>query len=54
MLFAGRLMILLMNVWIMKLRVRKLNWWRDEIDRLFKDEPQHPVSKALYPFIETL
>ena len=30
----------------------KLNWWRDEIDRLFKDEPQHPVSKALYPFIE--
>jgi len=30
---------------------RKLNWWRDEIDRLFKDEPQHPVSKALYPFI---
>ena len=29
----------------------KLNWWRDEIDRLFKDEPQHPVSKALYPFI---
>ena len=30
----------------------KLNWWRDEIDRLFKNEPQHPVSKALYPFIE--
>ena len=29
----------------------KLNWWRDEIDRLFKDEPQHPVSKALHPFI---
>ena len=31
---------------------KKLNWWRDEIDRLFKDAPQHPVSKALYPFIE--
>ena len=30
---------------------RKLNWWRDEIERLFKDEPQHPVSKALHPFI---
>ena len=30
---------------------RKLNWWRDEINKLFKDEPQHPVSKALYPFI---
>ena len=31
---------------------KKLYWWRDEIDRLFKDEPQHPVSKALYPFTE--
>ena len=30
---------------------RKLNWWRDEIERLYKDEPQHPVSKALHPFI---
>ena len=30
---------------------RKLNWWREEIERLFKSEPQHPVSKALYPFI---
>ncbi len=28
---------------------KKLNWWRDEIERLFKDEPQHPVSKALHP-----
>jgi len=25
----------------------KLNWWRDEITRLFDDEPQHPVTKAL-------
>lgn len=31
---------------------KKLYWWRDEIDRLFEDKPQHPVSKALYPFIE--
>ncbi|MDC0931419.1 presqualene diphosphate synthase HpnD [Methylophilaceae bacterium] len=30
---------------------RKLNWWREEIERLFKGEPQHPVSKALHPFI---
>jgi len=30
---------------------RKLNWWREEIERLFKSEPQHPVSKALHPFI---
>ena len=30
---------------------RKLNWWREEIERLFKGEPQHPVSKALHPFL---
>jgi len=28
----------------------KLNWWRSEIENLFKGNPQHPVSKALlYP-----
>lgn len=32
---------------------KKLNWWRDEIERLYKGEPQHPVTKALYPFINT-
>jgi len=32
---------------------KKLNWWRDEIERLYKGEPQHPVTKALYPFIHT-
>lgn len=30
---------------------KKLNWWREEIERLFKGEPQHPVSKALNPFL---
>jgi phytoene synthase len=25
----------------------KLAWWRDEIERLFGGEPQHPVSRAL-------
>lgn len=25
----------------------KLNWWRSEIDRLYQNQPQHPVSKAL-------
>lgn len=25
----------------------KLNWWRDEIDRLYKNNPSHPVSRAL-------
>jgi len=32
---------------------KKLNWWRDEIESLYKGEPQHPVTKALYPFINT-
>ncbi len=32
---------------------KKLNWWKDEIERLYKGEPQHPVTKALYPFIDT-
>lgn len=30
---------------------KKLNWWREEIERLFKGAPQHPVSKALHPFL---
>ena len=30
---------------------KKLNWWREEVERLFKGEPQHPVSKALHPFL---
>ncbi len=25
----------------------KLNWWRTEIESLYQDKPQHPVSKAL-------
>jgi len=25
----------------------KLNWWRTEIECLYQDKPQHPVSKAL-------
>lgn len=25
----------------------KLNWWRTEIDALYQNKPQHPVSKAL-------
>lgn len=27
----------------------KLAWWREELDRLFSGEPQHPVGKALLP-----
>ena len=25
----------------------KLQWWRDEIERLYNDNPQHPVTRAL-------
>jgi len=30
----------------------KLAWWRHELDNLFAGNPQHPVSKALAPFLE--
>jgi len=29
----------------------KLNWWKSEINRLYSNQPQHPVTKALQPFI---
>ncbi|MBZ4200445.1 MAG: presqualene diphosphate synthase HpnD [Methylotenera sp.] len=29
----------------------KLNWWRGEIDNLYQNKPQHPVSMALLPAI---
>ena len=29
----------------------KLAWWRDEIARLFRGAPQHPVSRALAPAV---
>jgi 15-cis-phytoene synthase len=27
----------------------KLSWWKTELDRLFAGEPNHPVTKALWP-----
>jgi len=30
----------------------KLQWWREEISRLFVGEPQHPVALALQPLLE--
>ena len=30
----------------------KLDWWRTEIQRLFDNNPQHPVTKALLPHIK--
>jgi phytoene synthase len=32
----------------------KLQWWRSEIDRLFAGQPQHPVTQALQPFLDSL
>ena len=29
----------------------KLNWWKSEIANLYTHTPQHPVTKALQPFI---
>ena len=31
----------------------KLAWWRDELAALFSGAPNHPVTKALQPFIDT-
>ncbi len=30
----------------------KLNWWRDEVTRLFAGEAQHPVTRALTPVLK--
>ena len=30
----------------------KLGWWRSEVANLFAANPQHPVTKALLPFVE--
>ncbi len=30
---------------------RKLAWWRTEIANLFEGHPQHPVTRALAPFV---
>ena len=31
----------------------KLTWWRDEVDKLYANDPQHPVTRALAPHIST-
>lgn len=31
----------------------KLNWWRQEIDKLYNQQPNHPVSFALAPYIQS-
>lgn len=31
----------------------KLNWWRSEVESLYQNKPQHPISKALLAPIRT-
>ncbi|HEY2335959.1 MAG TPA: presqualene diphosphate synthase HpnD [Burkholderiales bacterium] len=35
-----------------QLAATKLAWWRNEVANLFAGAPQHPVTRALSPFIE--
>ncbi len=35
-----------------QIKAIKLQWWRDEISRLFDSQAQHPVSRALTPVLE--
>jgi len=37
----------------MPLAAAKLAWWRSELANLYSGNPQHPVTRALLPFIET-
>jgi 15-cis-phytoene synthase len=36
----------------MQLAAAKLAWWRSELANLYRGNPQHPVTRALLPFIE--
>lgn len=31
----------------------KLAWWRNEVDEMLAGKPSHPVTKALFPHLET-
>src|SRR4030095_14639265 len=35
-----------------QLAATKLAWWRIELGNLYAGNPQHPVTKALLPFLE--
>lgn len=30
----------------------KLNWWKSEVQNLYANTPQHPITKALLPFVQ--
>ena len=31
----------------------KLAWWRTQVDKLFNGQPEHPVTQALQPWLDT-
>lgn len=31
----------------------KLSWWSSEIDKTYRGAPQHPITQALYPLIQS-
>ncbi len=33
---------------------KKLHWWREEVQRLYNNDPQHPVTRALQPHVQAL
>ena len=35
------------------IKLTKLEWWRSEINQLFDNSPEHPVTRALIPAIKT-
>jgi phytoene synthase len=39
------------NIIDLEVATAKINWWKNEISRLFHDTPQHPVTKSLLEFI---
>jgi phytoene synthase len=36
-----------------QIKAAKLSWWRDEVANLYQGTPQHPISHALKPVIDT-
>lgn len=32
---------------------QQLDWWQEEVYRIYQGSPQHPISLALHPFIDT-
>ncbi|MBN9288730.1 MAG: hypothetical protein BGO43_08565 [Gammaproteobacteria bacterium 39-13] len=51
--FCQQMKAILANVNEIEITKTKLLWWQQEIARLYANSPQHPLSHALLPLIET-